>query len=122
MASILVIDDDVRTLELITAILDSAGHTVEQMTDGQDGADAVLNRGLKPDLIITDLNMRGISGWEVVRQIRHGMPDSDTPILALSAFTTAQDRDEAFRAGCTAYENKPIEPERLISRIDKLLS
>ena len=122
MAEILVIDDDVHTLDLVTSILEAAGHTVERVSDGQGGVDAVLNGDVVPDLIVTDLNMRGVSGWDVVRQIREGMPESSTPILALSAFTTAQDRDEAFKAGCTAYENKPIDRDRFVARIDRLLA
>ena len=112
MAKILVIDDDARSPSLVETILQGQNHNVIQMAL----ADAPL------DLIITDMNMNGISGWDVMRAIRAQPDGAQVPIMALSAFTSAQDRDEAFDAGCSAYANKPIDAERFLQKVTNLLA
>lgn len=119
MANITVVDDDPLTLQLITAILESAGHSITQANGGAAGVGLILS-GDAPDVIVTDLNMRGVSGWDMVRKIRES-GNSATPILAVSAFTSAQDRDEAFSAGCTAYVRKPIDKDVLLEKVAELL-
>lgn len=121
MANILVLDDDPLILELVATILETQGHAVTRQADAAAGiSQAIAEDG--PDLVITDLNMRGVTGWEAVRRIREHRAEGGLPILALSAFTSAQDRDEAFGAGCTAYENKPVDAARLLTRVTALLS
>ena len=120
MAKILLIDDDARTLALLDALLQGNGHQVVTVSSGQEGVDLVTE-DQSFDLIVTDLNMNTVSGWEVVRRIRAVPGCATVPIMALSAFTSAQDRDEAFEAGCSAYENKPINQDRLLDKITKLL-
>lgn len=120
MAHILVLDDDERTLDLIATLLEGHGHQVTTKSNAEAGI-AVANASDGPDLVITDLNMRGINGWDAVRRIRQTRSQDALPILALSAFTSSQDRDEAFEAGCNAYENKPVEPKRLVERIKVIL-
>lgn len=119
MANIVVVDDDPLTLQLVTAILESAGHAITQADGGDAGIEAVTG-GVDPDLVVTDLNMRGTSGWDLVRRIRES-GNTDLPVLAVSAFTSAQDRDEAFNAGCTAYIRKPIDKDRLVEKVAELL-
>ena len=120
MAKILLIEDDVRTLALVEAILTGNSHQVVSAVSGQQGIDMVVS-DTSFDLIVTDMNMKEVSGWDVVRRIRAAPDCADIPIMALSAFTSAQDRDEAFEAGCSAYENKPINPDRLLQKIANLL-
>ncbi len=120
MSRILLIDDDARTRDLVTAILQAGGYTVSVAPDGESGINAALGAP-GPDLIVTDLNMRGTSGWDVGRRRRADPECGSLPILALSAYTTAQDRDEAFDAGVTAYETKPVDRERLLAKVDELL-
>lgn len=121
MARILLIDDDPQALELVSAILGAYEHDVISHGSGEAGVAAALGDSA-PDLLITDLNMRGMSGWEVVRRIRAVRSEAELPILALSAFTSAKDRDEAFEAGCNAYENKPVDIEHLTQRVASLLA
>lgn len=120
MANILLIDDDARTQALVTEILSGQGHVVSTAGGGAEGVAAALGND-DLDLIITDLNMRGVSGWEVARRIRAEVPANRLPILALSAFTTAADRDEAFGAGCNAYANKPVDASDLLRRVQELI-
>lgn len=120
MAKILLIDDDPRTQTLVTEILSGQGHEVATAGGGADGVTAALGEDAF-DLVITDLNMRGVSGWEAARRIRAEIPANRLPILALSAFTTAADRDEAFGAGCNAYANKPVEARDLLRRVQELI-
>lgn len=121
MSRILLIDDDARTRDLVAAILQGDGHDVNVASDGESGIQAAL-AGPAPDMIVTDLNMRGTTGWDVVRRLRAEAQCRSVPILALSAFTTAQDRDEAFDAGVTAYQNKPVDRERLLAKVTELLN
>lgn len=120
MARILLVDDDSKTLEFVTHILTAEGYDVTSRTDSGEGLSAALEDP-RPDLIITDMNMRGVNGWEFARRIRAEETGPAVPILGLSAFTSAQDRDEAFDAGCNAYENKPINRDRLVNRVRDLL-
>lgn len=121
MSRILLIDDDARTRELVCAILQAGGYTVSVAHDGKSGIEAALGDPA-PDLIVSDLNMRGTTGWDVVRRLRSDARCKSTPILALSAFTTAQDRDEAFDAGVTAYQSKPVDRDRLLAKVAELLA
>jgi CheY-like chemotaxis protein len=121
MAKILLIDDDARTLSLVQTLLEGQGHTVTCASSGDQGIKLVRSDAAL-DLIVTDMNMTGVSGWDVVRAIREQPSCADIPIMALSAFTSAQDRDEAFEAGCSAYENKPIVANRLLEKVTTLLA
>lgn len=120
MATILIIDDDPKIQSLVRVLLDSQGYYVGTADDGETGVARALSEA--PDLVITDMNMRGVTGWEVARRIKADTASRDTKVMALSAFTSAGDRDEAFEAGCDGYDNKPIEPTRLIEKIGKILS
>lgn len=121
MAKILVIDDDARSLSLVETILEGQDHNVICASSGEEGIKLAL-AGTPLDLVITDMNMNGVSGWDVVRAIRAQPAGGDVPIMALSAFTSAQDRDEAFDAGCSAYANKPIDAERFLKKVANLLA
>ena len=121
MAKILVIDDDARSLSLVETILQGQNHNVICASSAE--ADIQMALADAPlDLIITDMNMNGISGWDVMRAIRAQPDGAQVPIMALSAFTSAQDRDEAFDAGCSAYANKPIDAERFLQKVTNLLA
>ncbi|NMM46504.1 response regulator [Rhodospirillaceae bacterium KN72] len=120
MQRILIVEDDPRMLELLTSILEAEGYAVDVTDNGQAGIERAMSNPL-PDALILDLNMRDVLGWDVIRSIRGASVGSDVPILVLSAFGSAQDRDEAFDAGCTAYESKPVDRDRLIDRVKAVL-
>jgi CheY-like chemotaxis protein len=75
----------------------------------------------KPDLIIMDIQLPDIDGLEVTKRIRASEVDGDIPIVALTSFAMAGDRERALAAGCTGYIEKPINPETFIAEIEKYL-
>ncbi|MBL8642750.1 MAG: response regulator [Rhodospirillaceae bacterium] len=119
MASILIVEDEKSSAMLITQALTRAGHTVTAATDGADGIAKV--KSLKPDLVIMDMSMPKMNGWQAIRSLKADAATSAIPIIALTGATTAGDRDEAYEAGCDAYENKPIDIPRLIARVKEFV-
>jgi CheY-like chemotaxis protein len=75
----------------------------------------------KPDLVIMDIQLPDIDGLEATKRIRASKADSDIPIIALTSYAMAGDREKALAAGCTGYIEKPINPETFISEIEKYL-
>lgn len=118
MASVLLIEDEKSTVMLVTRALKNAGHDVTAAEDGEDGV--AKFKAMRPDLVIVDMGLPGLSGFEVIRQIRAETSPKKTAVLALTAAITSGDRDEAYEAGCDAYENKPVDLTRLLARITEL--
>lgn len=119
MAKVLIIDDDPKIQEFVRVLLESQGYYVGTASDGETGVARALAD--LPDVVITDMNMRGVNGWAVARRIRADSRGEKIRIMALSAFTSTGDRDEAFQAGCDAYDTKPVDASRLLSKISQLL-
>jgi CheY-like chemotaxis protein len=119
MANVLVVEDETFTLKLLTTILEKSGHTVLTAENGREGI--AQARKTKPDLIIMDLSMPQTSGWDAIRVLKGDAATRQIPVIALSSATTAEDRDEAYSAGCDAYEAKPIDIERLLNHVKVLL-
>ena len=118
MPHILITDDDTELRNLLTAHLESAGHTVTAAGDGKAAMAAMAAKS--PDLIIMDMNMPGMTGWEAVREIKAA--SSPPPVIGLSAHATAGDKDEAYEAGCDLYLEKPVTPEQLLEAIKAVLN
>ncbi len=74
-----------------------------------------------PDLILMDMSLPGIEGWEATRRIKAARESADIPIIALTAHAMASDRDKALAAGCDEYDTKPVEMERLLGKMQLLL-
>lgn len=119
MAHILLADDDRDLCALLATHLEAEGHKITQTGNG---AEAVKIADVeKPDLVILDMNMPGLTGWDAVRQIRKNTEATAIPVIALSAHRTAGDKDEAHNAGCDIYLEKPVEIDRLIDVVKSLL-
>ena len=122
MAKILVADDDVDVRTLIVLKLQSSGHEV---TSVEDGEQAVARcRSERPDLVVLDLMMPGMSGLQACEAIR---ADADaevarTPVILLTARAQAQDVDAGLSVGADEYLTKPFSPRELAARVDSLLS
>src|SRR5437868_5186758 len=114
MAHVLLVDDDKTTIQLYKAALAKAGHTVMTAKDGAVGLAEAKKR--RPGLIVMDLSMPEPNGFETIRRLKQDPDTKDIPVLALSGASTAGDKDEAYEAGCAAYEVKPIEMRQLLSR------
>ncbi len=115
MASVLVIDDDEMFRRLVCKLIENAGHEPIAAASGEEGIELASQKD--PDLIVTDMNMPGMTGWEMIRRLRAEEATATTPVVVVSAHETSRDRDEAFEAGCSAYVNKTIDPDTLIGKI-----
>jgi two-component system, cell cycle response regulator DivK len=119
MAKILLVEDNEMNRDMLSRRLQRKGFEVEMATDGRDG---VAKAQAGPyDLILMDMSLPEIDGWEATRQIRQAMGERRVPIIALTAHAMAGDREKALEAGCDDYDTKPIELERLLGKIHALL-
>ena len=119
MARIFVIDDDPELLMMVGMILRRAGHETNLDSDSVEGVQNVIDQ--KPDLLILDLMMPHMSGFEVCRKLRTHDDLKNMPIMILTARIQETDRQAAFGAGATDYMTKPITSRQLVKRIDMLL-
>jgi len=115
MAHILLIDDDEMILRFAEAVLLENGHGVSKAEDGEEGLRVAREDG--PDLIITDMNMPKATGWDIIRTLKSDDATKAIPIIALSAHTSADNRDPAYLAGCEAYLSKPLNTEQLVKAV-----
>ena len=117
-ARILVVEDNLDTRELVHLYLKTEGFDVVTASDGREGL--YLARAEQPDLIITDLNMPGVDGITLIKELRTDPEFQDKPIIAFTAFGRT-DRDNAIRAGANRALDKPTYMETLIDDIKELL-
>jgi CheY-like chemotaxis protein len=120
MARILVIEDNDANQELITRFLRREGYDVIQAADGVTGV--ALAQGQVPDLILMDLSLPELDGWEATRQIRANPGTAKVPIIALTAHAFVEEVKAALHAGCNEYETKPLVYRLLIKKIKALLT
>ncbi|MGZ8847402.1 MAG: response regulator [Pyrinomonadaceae bacterium] len=119
MSKILVIEDDDISRELMRMALHGRGHDVSVAENGVAGYDAALF--IKPDLIVTDIQMPGADGVHVVRRVRDTPGLETTPILVTTAFGNGT-ATFALQLGASAYEPKPLDPQTFLATIDRLLA
>jgi CheY-like chemotaxis protein len=120
MKRILYVEDNDDNIYVVTNRLGRAGFTVLVARDGEQGV--AMARAERPDLILMDLRLPVIDGWEATRRIKADESTRHIPVLALSAHAMAGDRARALEAGCDDYDTKPIDLPRLRAKIDALLS
>lgn len=120
MARILFIDDDLPTLQMVSMVLEEkANCQVVTASNGQEGLEKAFDD--PPDLIVCDVMMPGLNGYEVCRQLRQDPRTAQLPILILTARAQAVDRQASFEAGANDYLAKPFRPQDLINRVENLL-
>ncbi len=119
MKKILVVEDNETNMYLIKFILEKSGYEVIEAREGAAGVELAIKE--KPDLIIMDIQLPDIDGLEATKRIRASEADDDIPIIALTSFAMAGDRERALAAGCTGYIEKPINPETFMAEIEKHL-
>jgi len=120
MAKILIVEDNVDNLNMLRIRLSRKGYEIIIATDGKEGIDSTISDN--PDLIIMDMNLPNIDGWEATRRIKATKKTQHIPILALTAYATADHRKKSMEAGCDDYDTKPIDFPRLLNKIQNLLS
>lgn len=119
-ARILVIEDNAANLELVRYLLTFNGHSVLVARDGAQGV--ALARQERPDLVICDLQMPVLDGYQVLAQLRGHDDTAKLVIVAVTAFSMPNDRDKVLIAGFDGYLSKPIEPETFVAQIEAYLS
>jgi CheY-like chemotaxis protein len=119
MANILIVEDDEMNRDMLSRRLQRKGFSVQIAVDGLEGVS--MAETVQPDLILMDMSLPKLSGWEAVSAIRRNPLANSIPILALTAHAMASDRQRALEAGCDDYDTKPIELPRLLEKMDKLL-
>ena len=120
MTRILVVDDDIALLEMVRLMLERAGFEVFTSADGMDGIEKT--RQLRPDLVILDLMMPEVDGFQVLQAIRNDPLIGDTPVLVLTARAQPVDREAALAARADDYLAKPISQRELLDRVQEVLS
>ena len=119
MARILLVEDNEMNRDMLSRRLQRKGYEVTLAVDGRQGVDRARSGGY--DLILMDMSLPEIDGWEATRQLRAAPETKTVPIIALTAHAMAGDRDKALEAGCNDYDTKPIELPRLLGKIEALL-
>jgi two-component system cell cycle response regulator DivK len=118
-ARILIVEDDPASLELARYLLGTAGYETFCAIDGAKGVELALRA--HPDLVMCDLQMPVMTGFEVVRRLREDPAWRRVPLVAVSAFSMHSDREQALAAGFDAYLSKPITPETFVAEVEALL-
>ena len=116
---ILLVEDNDLNRDMLSRRLIKKGFTVLSAVNGKEGINKANDE--KPDLILMDLSLPIINGWDATREIKANVKTSNIPIIALTAHAMAEDRKKALDAGCDEYDTKPIEFNRLLDKINTLL-
>ncbi len=119
MAKILLVEDNEMNRDMLSRRLARRGFEVVVAVDGREGVTAAQREA--PDIILMDMSLPVTDGWEATRLIRAGVGTARIPVIALTAHAMAGDRDKALEAGCNDYDTKPVELERLLEKIARLL-
>jgi two-component system cell cycle response regulator DivK len=119
MARILYVEDNEDNVWMLSRWLKRRGFEITVAPDGEGGVAAA--RDERPDLILMDLSLPGLDGWEATRRIKAAPETRAIPVIALSAHAMAGDRERALAAGCDDYDSKPVDFENLLAKIRALL-
>ncbi len=120
MPRILLVEDNEMNRDMLSRRLSRKGYEVSIAIDGQQGL-AMALRG-EYDLVLLDMSLPELDGWEVVRRIRSDPRGRTLPVIALTAHAMAGDREKALQAGCDEYDSKPVDFPRLVATIEALLA
>ena len=120
MAKILIIEDTENNRVLLTRRLRPRGYDIITAEDAEKGL--LLVEVERPDLVLMDVGLPGMNGWDATRQLKSNPATKHVPVIALTAHAMDGDREKAIAAGCDEYEIKPIDFSRLFEKIDRLLA
>jgi CheY-like chemotaxis protein len=119
MAKVLLVEDNEMNRDMLSRRLVRRGFQVVFAMDGQQGVD--LARSERPDIILMDMSLPVIDGWEATRRVKADDATRSVPVIGLTAHAMAGDREKAIEAGCDDYDTKPVELDRLIGKIERLI-
>jgi two-component system, cell cycle response regulator DivK len=120
MSKILLVEDNEMNRDMLSRRLQRQGYEVVIAMDGEEGLAKAQSEG--PALILMDMSLPGIDGWELTRRLKSGAGTCSIPVIALTAHAMNEDRDKAMAAGCDDFDTKPVELPRLVSKIEALLA
>jgi CheY-like chemotaxis protein len=120
MAKILLVEDNEMNRDMLSRRLERRGHQVTIAADGQQALDLAASD--KPDLILMDMSLPVVSGWDATRKLKADDATRAIPVIALTAHAMAEDEKRARESGCDDYDTKPVELPRLLGKIDALLT
>jgi len=115
MAKLLLVEDNEMNLDMLKRRLLRAGFEVITATDGEEGLHKV--RSERPDLVLMDLSLPVLDGWEATRRIKADPELQKTPVIALTAHAMPEDLGKAIAAGCDDFDTKPVEMQQLLSKV-----
>jgi len=118
--TILIVEDNEMNRDMLSRRLERRGYRVLLAVDGEQGI--AVTQTEAPDLILMDMSLPVVDGWEATRRLKADPALQRIPIIALTAHAMANDRDKALEAGCDDYDTKPIELPRLLAKIEALLA
>jgi len=119
MPKILLVEDNEMNRDMLSRRLIRRGYEVAIAIDGQQGL--AMAQSELPDLILMDMSLPLIDGWEATRTLKGAIETKGIPVIALTAHAMSTDRDKAMEAGCDDYDTKPIELPRLLGKIEALI-
>ena len=120
MPKILFVEDNEMNRDMLSRRLERRGYEVVMALDGQQAVD--MAQSAAPDLILMDMSLPVIDGWEATRRVKAAPDTRAIPVIALTAHAMAGDREKAMEAGCDDYDTKPIDLARLLPKIEALLA
>ncbi len=118
MTSILIVEDNEMNREVLRRRLERRGYMVYLAENGEEAIAQAT--GQSPDLILMDLNLPILDGWEATRRIKSDDRTRHIPVLCITAHAMQEDRNRGIEAGCDEYETKPIEFERILAKIERI--
>ncbi|HEX2862748.1 MAG TPA: response regulator [Lacunisphaera sp.] len=119
MPKILLVEDNEMNRDMLSRRLEKRGYTLVMAVDG--GAGVAMAKAEQPDLILMDMSLPVLDGWDATRQIKADAAAARIPIIALTAHAMESDRQKALEAGCDDFATKPVELHRLLLKIEELL-
>jgi two-component system cell cycle response regulator DivK len=119
MPKILIVEDNPENWDMLSRRLKRRGFEVAIAEDGEKGV--AMSRSEAPDLILMDMNLPLVDGWEATRRIKAAPEAHGVPIIAVTAHGMVGDREKAIEAGCDEHHAKPVELTRLLSQIEAML-
>ena len=120
MATILLVEDNELNRDMLSRRLERLGYTINLANDGQEGIDAVQKE--PPNLVLMDINMPVMDGWEAVRVLKSNPETQHLPVIALTAHAMSSDREKAEKSGFDDYATKPVDFPALVKMIETWLN
>ena len=119
MKKVLIIEDNEKNLYMLKFLVEHKGYRVVEARDGVEGVKLAVIE--KPDLILMDIQLPLLDGYQATKQIKANKKICDIPVIAVTSFAMVGDKEKTLKAGCNGYIEKPIDPETFLTEMEKFL-